>query len=281
MDNKALSAYSQAAYQGTKDFLIVGVTKRHIEILEEIKRDRKEWVFYDEFILDVGGFKWNHPGGRYIFPLVYGQDAGKFINGCSSISDDLRPHKHSEVAKNMINFLKIGKVAYPQGVLQSLLPHENESSMSWTLTNNTMISSVTHCLEFSSLSWEVNSDPPGYEWMGKHFLVTLRIKERTVSRYYSLVIVNIAIWAEQARAAGYVCKNYDVDRTPGKLRLHVKEYTQGLMSSTICTMQPGSIINFKGPLGPGLCIQSILDRDYLIFGAGTGILPFLDIIYNI
>lgn len=279
--HKFESIHATSQQEGIALFLIEGVEKRHVEILKEIIEKKREWVFYDEYILDVSGFKWNHPGGSFVFPLIYGQDAGKFINGCSSINDNTRPYTHSAIAKNMINFLKIGRVAYPVGVLVASNSTETQSDMNWTITDNTMLSTVTNCLEFSSNNWEVSSDPPGYEWMGKHFLVTLQIQGRQISRYYSLVIVNLSIWAESARKLGYACKDYRMKKNPGKIRLHIKEYPGGKMSGNLCRLDIGSVVNFKGPIGPGLCIQGILDKDYLIFGAGTGILPFLDLIYNV
>ena len=85
-----------------------------------------------------------------MFPLIYGQDAGKFIHGSSTVLSTLSNYSHSEVALGMINFLKIGNMAYPAGVLVNKNLIENESKMSWTLTDNTKISSNVHCLEFSS-----------------------------------------------------------------------------------------------------------------------------------
>ena len=258
-----------------------GIDKRHVDILMEIKETKREWMFYDEYILDVSGFKWNHPGGSFFFPQVYGQDAGKFINGCSSVNDTIRPYTHSKIAKNMINFLKIGRVAYPTGVLTKIQGAETQASMRWVLADNTMVSAVTNCLEFCSSDWELCNDPPGYEWMGKHFLVTSKIQRTTISRYYSLVIVNLAVWAESARKLGYACKDYRMKKQGARLRLYVKEYPGGIMSEKLCQMDTGSEIELKGPIGPGLCLQNLLEKDYLIFGAGTGILPFLDLVYRV
>ena len=118
--------------------------------------------------------------------------------------------------------------------------------------------------------------------MGKHFLVSLKVKGKIISRYYSLVLVNLSVWAESVRNSGFTAQNnYNANKTPGKLRIYVKDYDGGRFSPYVCGMCVGDVLNFKGPLGPGLCIQSIVEEDYLILAAGTGILPFLDVIYSI
>lgn len=272
---------TRSVSQGMDSLLIMTEGKRHIEILNEISLHNRKWMFYDEHILDVSGFRWNHPGGNLLFDMVYGQDAGKFINGCSSVNDDVEAYTHSYTARNLINFLKIGKLAYPTGVLINRIPTERMSSMDWTLTNNTKISTTVHCLEFSSDAWDIAEEAPGYEWMGKHFLVSSKVKEKRISRYYSLTLVNLAVWADQVRKVGGSVRNYNMDRTQGRLRLYVKCYEKGKLSPVICDLKVGDELHFKGPLGPGLCMVSIIEEDYIAFAAGTGILPFLDLVYSI
>jgi nitrate reductase (NAD(P)H) len=136
-------------------------------------------------------------------------------------------------------------------------------------------------LEFTSLSWEINLEPPGYGWIGKHFCVTAITRGRKISRYYSFMLVNLAIWADEVRNAGLQAKNYDVNRDAGRLRLHKKYYEGGLMSTYLASLPLGTSVTMKGPLGPGLVLDSFLNKDYLIFAAGTGLIPFLDIIYAV
>lgn len=255
--------------------------RSHVEILNEIKINKRQWVFYDDLVLDVSGFKYNHPGGAFVFNGIYGEDAGKFVNGCSSVNEEFRPYTHSQKAKGMIPYLVVEKVAYPSDVLLNVHPTETLNSMNWILSNNVLLSSNTHCLEFMSLVWNLNPSPPGYEWIGKHFLVTYKANGFPASRYYSFVAVNLGVWADEATSQGFVCKEYNMSRSQERLRLHLKEYPGGLLSPRLCNLNVGSIVNFKGPLGPGLCIESIENKEYLILGAGTGILPFLDLIYKV
>lgn len=253
---------------------------RHIDVYKEIIRERKNWVFYDDYLLDVTWFKFNHPGGMFMFPMVYGQDIGKYINGCST-PDSTRPHYHTQRARSMIERLKIKKMAYTHEIFEQILPGETHDKMQWTLVNRSNLATSTHCLEFTSHCWQMVPDPPRFEWMGKHFLVCCTIRGQIIRRYYSLVIVNLAIWAEEARSHGYTTKSYGMVKDHYRLRLHMKHYKGGLMSTHLSEIPLGTSITLKGPLGPGLLIDDIHEKDYLIFGAGTGILPFLDIVYAI
>lgn len=255
--------------------------KTHVEIIKKIKKDQKAWVFYDEFVLDLSGYRWNHPGGSYFFPQIYGQDVGKYLCGSSGIDDNVTPHIHSKKALNMIPYLAISKVAYPSDVLLNIEPLEKLDSMNWVLVDNVAISSSTHCLEFSSQLWKVNSSPSGYEWMGKHFLVTYKVNGFPVRRYYSLLVANLGVWADEAKSQGFGCREYSMSKSQENLRLHIKNFKGGLFSPIISNLNLGSIVNFKGPIGPGLCIDTFVAKDYLILGAGTGILPFLDLIYQV
>jgi NAD(P)H-flavin reductase len=274
-------AFSESVRDERSESLLVdNIAKRHIDVLAEIVQHQREWVFYDDYVLDVSGFKWNHPGGMFMFKDVFGQDVGKFINGCSS-AEDTRPHYHSRLARELLRPLRIGRVAFPTEFLVNLLPSESHKKMLWTLTDRTVLAMNTFCLEFTSVSWELARDPPGYEWMGKHFLMIVNVQGRTINRYYSVMMVNLAEWAQEVREEGFSCRSYSMRTGTNALRLHIKHYDGGAMTSHLTTMQLGSPVLLKGPLGPGLCVESFANKDYLIFGAGTGIIPFFDIIHAV
>jgi hypothetical protein len=255
--------------------------RRHCEVFEEIMNNRKDWVFYDEFILDIAGFKWNHPGGSFVFKRIAGQDVGKFLNGGSNIDDNYRPYFHSNQARNIAENLAIGYISFPRDLFLSINNYETMSDMKWNLTNRTFVAKGTYCLEFSSYNWEINEEAPGYDWIGKHFLVTSRVGGKILNRYYSFVLVNLASWADEVREAGMQAKVYDVKKHPNKLRLHMKHYPGGLMTDHLSSIPLGTQIQFKGPIGPGICTDSFKDKEFLVFGAGTGVLPFLDLVYAI
>ena len=65
------------------------------------------------------------------------------------------------------------------------------------------------------------------------------------------------------------------------LRLYIKNYQNGCISSYLCGLAINSEIILKGPYGPGLGIYKLPKGPCLGFGAGTGALVFLDIVYAI
>lgn len=69
----------------------------HAEAMELIKSGRK-LVFYDDLVLDVGNYRWSHPGGAIMLNKSIGQDVGKFLNGCSSIGGKFNAYNHSHLA---------------------------------------------------------------------------------------------------------------------------------------------------------------------------------------
>lgn len=67
------------------------------EVMDLISKGRK-LVTYDDIVLDVAGYMWSHPGGAVMFEVSLGQDAGKYLHGCSSISEKFNPYEHSRHA---------------------------------------------------------------------------------------------------------------------------------------------------------------------------------------
>mmetsp|Transcript_13225 Transcript_13225/g.13333 ORF Transcript_13225/g.13333 Transcript_13225/m.13333 type:complete len:521 (+) Transcript_13225:97-1659(+) len=257
----------------------------HTEILNDIVSKNLAWVFYDEYLLNVSGFIQNHPGGAYMIRQAIGEDVGKYINGCSSISGSIASYNHSQPAKNLINSLIIDRVAYTTGVLTKKSSDQSldYGNMSWELVRKYNIAEGTFCIELTSKDWAVENTPKGYEWLGKHFGVREKIGKSEVIRYYSLMVTDLHHWAHEARKEGFQIakKIYRKSKSSDILKLHIKRYDNGLMSRHLCDLEPGSEYKLKGPLGPGLGFSSAPAGICTGFAAGTGILPFLDLVYMI
>ena len=52
------------------------------------------------------------------------------------------------------------------------------------------------------------------------------------------------------------------------------------MTQHLFSLKRGDVISVQGPLGPGLMISE-LKGNYLAFAGGTGLVPFLDLVYLI
>ena len=241
----------------------------HIEVLEKILGGKK-WVFLDHYILDISGFMQNHPGGAYMLQRSVGQDVGKYLNGCSSADFQVNPYYHSQPARNFINHLIIGRVAFAP----VLTPRDSAGSMAkmpWNLVKKTEVAKSTYCFEFTSPSWEVVQDPPGFEWMGKHFRVKASVNGETVRRYYSLVLTDLEVWKSEVEGS--------TPEPSNTLKLYVKVYDQGKMTNHLLGLK--NSVWLRGPVGAGLALESLPSGVCLAFGAGTGLLPFLDLVYSV
>lgn len=100
-----------------------------------------------------------------------------------------------------------------------------------------------------------------------------------ISRYYSAIFCNFHEWAEKLRALGYRIADYP-QLKPGRLKFIYKTYIQGKLSQSLNSFPKHHQINLKGPLGPGLYLSKFTGN-FIACAAGTGLVPFLDLIYHI
>ncbi|CAG9330481.1 unnamed protein product [Blepharisma stoltei] len=172
----------------------------HIEIIEKILKENLKWVFFDEFVVDVSGFMQNHPGGDYMLREVIGEDVGKYINGCSSIGDGVLPYGHTQIARNLLNILVVGKIGQTNDyILNKDGITDDTWNMNWKIAKRYNLSSTTQSIEFKSHKWAVRESPRGFEWIGKHFRDRAVIGSRVVKRYYSLLAANLYDWHKQVQ----------------------------------------------------------------------------------
>jgi cytochrome b involved in lipid metabolism len=65
-------------------------------------------------VLDVSKFAINHPGGRFLIHHNIGRDVSKFFYGGYILENDsMKPHRHSNIARKIVNTLVIGKLDRP------------------------------------------------------------------------------------------------------------------------------------------------------------------------
>ena len=88
----------------------------HENAFMEIKNG-KEYMFADNFVIDVRSFKFSHPGGSYFISHAIGEDTGKYMTGCSSYGGKFQPYTHSENAFSLLRYLAVAKIPYPIGYI--------------------------------------------------------------------------------------------------------------------------------------------------------------------
>lgn len=253
---------------------------KYSELLKKIGKKGKKWVFFNQLVLDMTAFENSHPGGRYMINGIIGQDAAKYVYGVINYAKEILPHVHSSQALKLSKKFAFTEVALPSGIFVSNTLEEVPLKHSWKVLNVSLVSQEINCIEFVSENLAVNSEPFGYEWMGFHFSIK---NSRNLRRFYSLVMVDLKKWAAEVKTSGLPVHlmNYNGLNEQGGLRLYVKNYQNGNISKYLCNLQIGAQVQLKGPFGPGLGIYKLPKGPCLAFGAGTGVLVFLDLVYAI
>jgi cytochrome b involved in lipid metabolism len=80
------------------------------EEFEERVKKGENLVFLDDLVLNVSGYKWEHPGGSFVFDLNKGRDVSKYFYGGYSLEGGVRPYTHSNVARSIVNSLIVGRL---------------------------------------------------------------------------------------------------------------------------------------------------------------------------
>ena len=255
------------------------------EVYKQVRAGKK-LVFLDTQILDVSSFISSHPGGSYLLAESIGEDMGKYIYGVNGLEGHHRGFEHPNVVWTYTSLLKIGEVGYHQGVILKNSGPPDHRNMSWTLASKTPLAPNVARFAFSSEDMFINPTPTGLDWIGAHFRVTAGPKGRKFNRYYSLCLFfnqeNMQKWIESATQMGLqvsLAGSRRPSQTQTTLDLVVKEYAPfGRMSTHIHSLGPGDPLTITGPMGPGLMLTPDLSGHFVGFGAGTGIMPFLDLV---
>ncbi|OMJ77414.1 hypothetical protein SteCoe_23016 [Stentor coeruleus] len=244
-------------FVSSNEYRILGPAGGYSKIFKSIHRDKRKFVFYDNYLLDIGDFITSHPGGAFIIKQVIGEDVGKYLNGSSSLPG-YGPNYHDMLAFSFAKSMAIAELGYENNVLTGSIGQER---MEWEIVDKLKVCESTFCIVLSSEEWNL-CKPGGFDWMGKHFLLTMS-EVNQARRYYSMVLTNLPNWQEHNMR---------------NIRLYIKPYANGKVSRYVTNLEVGSKIILKGPMGPGLMLDCIKPGNYLAFAGGTGILPFVDLV---
>ncbi|CAG9319914.1 unnamed protein product [Blepharisma stoltei] len=242
---------------------------------EAMEKKKMKIMFYDDLVLNVTHFIDSHPGGAYMLKDSIGEDAGKYMVGCSSSGGELAPYEHSKPAFDLAKKLAIGRVPYPEGYLQKKNQDVSQDEMVWNISLQKNLNPSTKFISLLSSQFIMSQVPEHSWWLGKHFKVSAKIKGNTVSRYYSAFFANLHNWADELDGSGNLSKKYPESKT-GSLNFIFKVYDKGAVTQYMHNLGESGELHLKGPLGPGLMLNEF-SGDYLGFAGGTGLVPFLDV----
>lgn len=90
------------------------------EEFRNMARSGKKVVLFNDYILDIGSFISEHPGGSHFMKANIGKDVGKYFYGVSSMENGILPYEHSNYAGKIIAKMVIGKLESKYAGEQSL-----------------------------------------------------------------------------------------------------------------------------------------------------------------
>lgn len=238
----------------------------------EMIRDGAKLMFADDLVLDVKHFMLSHPGGRYLINECIGEDTGKYMVGCSSYGETMLPYTHTEKAFSYFKNLAIASIPSPVGYISSPT-NTSLDLMEFTLVSKKALNDSVYLISLKSDDFKISNKCKEPIWIGKHFMVIHSTKFRTIRRYYSAIFVDIINWSSKL---GLI--NSKRHKEDGNIKFIYKIYPNGHMSNYLNSLKTGDNILIKGPFGPGLMLNDY-KGSYLAFCGGTGLVPFLDLIY--
>lgn len=249
----------------------------HKEAFEQINNSKMKLMFYDEYVLNIKHFMGTHPGGAFMLKDAIGEDTGKYMVGCSSVGGNLMPYTHTKMAFDYCKKLAIGKIPFPDGFVKSMENKDFDGKMEMMIQSQTMLNEHTRLLILASDLVKMSIRPLDSFWIGKHFKISAKIKGTKVSRYYSAFFVNLKAWASQFDVS--LAKKYP-EIPEGAIQIIYKAYPNGKITGHLAGLPDNSKVELKGPFGPGLLLNDY-SGNYLGFCGGTGLIPYLDLVYYI
>lgn len=260
----------------------------HIEILNAVFRDKKKYAFYEKYVLDLKGFVNLHPGGSFMIKDAYGEDIGKYLIGCSSYGYNYNPYVHSLKALDMVRRLAIGMVKFPSDILQYKNKDKPEFKViTWTLVAKQEIANHVYMFQLTSQEVIIQKEHFPIYAIGKHFRADVHIHYNKVSRYYSMMFVDLPTWKQQTLerqidiSINQEPKSGELEPLQSNiLNLIVKIYPRGILSQYLNNLPIGQTLQLEGPFGPGLALTPDFSGPCAAFTAGTGLIPFLDLVYR-
>lgn len=265
----AFLEYRQRLYKNTEKYQVELPQMTHLEVLEQVKKGAY-LVFADEYVVFVRNFYRAHPGGSFMLLETIGEDSGKYLVGCSSYSGQYNPYEHTPGTYSLIKDLAIGKVPQPEGYL--VPTPKNYDPLSFKLVKKVSFNESTFILYFNHPDVYMAEKYSKLEWLGKHFMVILPENLGSTRRYYSSIFVDPVEWEYEL---GLSDKNEGCLKA---LKLIVKAYPDGKVSSYLDRLKIGESLSIRGPFGPGLTLESF-SGEYLALAGGTGLVPFIDLVH--
>jgi hypothetical protein len=256
--------------------------KVNISELENEKKTRK-FVLFENYLIDVANFMGQHPGGKNVIEENLYQDVGRYLTGTQAFNSTFPAHTHKfSTMKHIIKHLTYAELVELE---HRIVVNSDILDKNLRINEKTDIAEGIYEFRFYNDILSFSRFLTGHEWMGRHFAVSNENLNKT--RYYSLCLsldINIRSklngLLDNALEETMITSNVRLDmkdRTSYYLNLYAKRYNYpDALSNSLYKGE--DTFHIKGPLGVGLGLKGTLRGTHVIFCAGTGIFPFIDLI---
>ena len=227
----------------------------------------------EDLVLDVKQYIMAHPGGKFVIEHTIGQDISKFFFGGFSLEDNENPktqgYNHTYAAYHICNDLAIAIFERDIPVSTQQVLHDVDKAIDVSPDVKTIY--LYSANRSSAFKHHYND----YRTLGKHFRFTIE-GDPHFSRHFTICNVMMGkLYPEYLKALnnGTMLPKHVTDHGDQDHRTFtIKNYDRG-MSKTFFADR-NTIYNIKGPIGKGIMTKP--EGLYVAFGAGTGVLTFMD-----
>lgn len=275
------------------------------------EKSKTKWVLYDNYICDVGNYITSHPGGANTIEENLYSDMSRFMTGTQAYSSGIEAYDHNiRTVQLLIDKMCYGvlkdshNIIFKKGSTPMHIAKNTESASLHESPSEYISESYVHLVSKQEIAenifqYKFKSQKgmqfakilPGVYSLGRHY--SLSSLELNKTRYYS---ISMCLSEEIKRKhfeliqnvkkieSGLEVVNVEIPEDKmycDEFNLYIKKYNfkNGLSGYVVKfndDMQTDLII--RGPVGTGLNLFNNIRGTNVIFAAGTGIIPFIDLI---
>jgi NAD(P)H-flavin reductase len=296
-------------FQEQDNKLSVTISKFNLAQLHE-EKSKKKWVLYDNYICDIGDYITSHPGGANTIQENLYSDMSRFMTGTQAYSSQIEAYDHNiRTIQHLVDKMCYGVLKDNHNIIvkKGYLPLISDTESHNLKENHSeyISESYVHLISKQEIAenifeYKFKSQRglqfakilPGVYSLGRHY--SLSSVELNKTRYYSIsMCLNEVMKKKHLELIENIkrlennleCVNVEVPEDKmysEEFNLYIKKYNfknglSGHVDKFNNDMQTDLII--RGPVGTGLNLfNNILKGTNVIFAAGTGIIPFIDLI---
>ena len=241
-----------------------------------------KYVMYKCKIYDITEMV--HPGGAFIIEKVIGEEISRYLHGAYGLeSTKMAPYCHSTYALRLLEEFFVADLdTSTLGLMVPIIGDRLNVPTTWRQVNSEVLATHTKLYHFESDRYNLSTQP-NILYLGRHFLLC-PINILLAARLYSLSLCMSPPLREYTKSILDRLENEDSPPAVLKekitccLSFVIKMYEVGGFSEYLYNCGMEDEVKIEGPFGRGL---EITEGVFYAFCGGTGVLPLLDLIYEI